>query len=174
MKKTKDENLLGYWFGFKESTQSAPNQFTVTFKEGLSNKYPKEHKKKKDFWCQEIRVGDYSDLYADDQLLRESFEHHIREDVEGEGLEFYVNLYNQERIGYFQDTPIDLDKYLILTAMAGAHCDFSFARQIVTDDQINALLKPYGMDADLYNHYGNISERIYDDEISKFAKGIGH
>lgn len=174
-KPKKDKNILGYVFGFKGSKDtSKPNSFCITFTHGISDNYPKEYEKKKDFWCQEVRVGDYSELYANDQLVKESFEEHVRNDIEGDGREFYVNLFENERIGYFQDTDIDLEKYLILQAVAGMHCDFSFSHQFVTDDQINQLLASYGLNTEIYHRYQDISEQIYNDEIASFAHGMGH
>lgn len=67
MKQVHNPQSLGFVFGYKETISNKENDgktsFTVSFKHGVSKAFPSKFQKFKDFWSQEIVVGQISDIF---------------------------------------------------------------------------------------------------------------
>lgn len=118
-KKTAKEKLdsIGFVYGYKEVKQiknENQNTFEVSHKVGISEKYPKGVSNKKDFWVEEIKDGQYSELFINPNDLKEGFLKELENQKEDQ-YSFVTELYNTDR--YLFTFPIDLEDYKVLNAM---------------------------------------------------------
>jgi hypothetical protein len=108
-----NKQSLGFIFGFKKTTQEG-NSFVVKFTQGTSKKFPKEHQKERDFWSQEIFIGDKSDLFYDPDLYIKGFE---AEFANWDDSSLFECL--EERKSFYKVVPT-FDQYKVLHAFSQA------------------------------------------------------
>ena len=65
------DNLLGYYFGYKDKPTNNDNSISVKFTRGISTDYPYEFENKKDFWVDSIYEGDCDIIYHTSEELME-------------------------------------------------------------------------------------------------------
>lgn len=117
MSKTeKKEKTIGFVFGFKESTHLRSDEgdkIIINTKSGVSDKYPEKYKSKKDFWCEEIKEGQVSNIYISPEDINAGFEKELisfKDDPE-----FVEEYYNNER--YLLTFPLKKEDFMVLMAM---------------------------------------------------------
>lgn len=167
------KKILGYVFEFKGSSSDCAEKNTVSIKftSGISDKYPKEFENKKDFYCETICVGDYHELFANDQAVEQQFAHFLKENEHPNEWDYYNELF-EEQSDYFQGTDIDFEKYLVLKAFSYMHTNFAFAHQTFSSGMIDQLLKPFNLSESTYTLYQDIRMRIYHDELEQAFNGM--
>ncbi len=74
----KMKNVIGYVFGYREIV-SENNMITVSTKSGVCDTYPTEYADKEDFWCNEVRDGEYDDRYIDPSVIISTYETEYQE-----------------------------------------------------------------------------------------------
>ncbi len=171
MKKTEEnKNSLGFIFGFKESEQNG-NSIVVKFKSGISKKFPNKYKNFKDFYAMEILEGQTSDIYINPQNFKDFFNLEMKE-FSGDRT-FSSEQFEQRR--YYFDYPISKEQYSALNSFSMAHLHVNMYEKWENDDILrNALKETVGeyfkkdnRDVlDIYKSYQQVSEFIYNKEIS--------
>lgn len=73
------ENLLGYYFGYKDNAMNSSSGISISFIRGVSTEYPYKYETKKDFWIDSIYEGDYDIIYHTSEELMEYLELNQRE-----------------------------------------------------------------------------------------------
>lgn len=157
---------IAYVFSGKKTTQEG-NTVSVKFIHGVSDTFPHKHKKMKDFHCQEMHEGDFSEIYMPHDELVNLFELHYAAVVGnlGDTWEKYQYRYNLTR-----------DQWYALTALSLLHTDLAFSHlKIEEEEQFTITLLPGYLSVPeheiipMIQSFSEVSTQIYDDEILQFS-----
>lgn len=173
---TKQKALLGYVFGYKEKTDEGNNTVKVSFISGISKKYPSQHAQKKDFYADEIRTGDVSEIFINPELAYEAFKHEIAQnmpktwDRPQSEMSFYEELFS-ERAARFSH-PVNVEQFIALTSfsMIGLHFMKPYESTEVRNELLRKFVGPYFEGSfisvvDAFNDHQRISAEIYEEEV---------
>ena len=152
--------LLGYVFGYKQIIQDE-NIIDISIMRGVSDDYPNDFEKNKDFWCFAVESGDYSPLYADDHVLSATFDYELKEDTR-----YWTTLYNESP----EYQALDLPTYLVCHALASVQSSCMLSNLRIEDSQYIELLKPHNIKLDTFKKYLNISALVYEAEIERMKE----
>jgi len=169
--------LLGYVFGFKETSKENDNSFKVSFYSGVSQKFPSEHAKKKDFYADEVRNGDASEIYINHDLAYEVFKQefagNMPDNLEApsEEVSFYEGLF-VERAARFE-YPLNLEQFIALTSFSMIGLHFPLIRFESAEDRDDLLKKcvgPYFERSaipvvDAFLDHQRVNAEIYEEEL---------
>jgi hypothetical protein len=173
----KQGEFLGYVFGFKEISEEADNRFHVSFKSGVSKKYPAEHANKKDFYADEVRSGDYSEIFINLDLAYEVFKRELAQNMpdslqEPSGTNFYEEIF-RERSERFSH-PINVEQFIALTSfsMIGLHFVKPYesleARASLLQRCVGSYFEGSSIPVvDAYRDYERVSAEVYDEELQQ-------
>jgi hypothetical protein len=148
---------LGYFWSYKESKKTDNNTFSVIFKRGISEEYPKEFENKKDFDCYAVKEGDVCSLYLELKEAKEIFDFEYN-DVESD----YYKKHWQDNFANI----MSWEDWKWCWAMSGVEVEASLSHQIVE----NYIYDELGMDEKrkaICKEYEVLSEKIYDDELDE-------
>ena len=170
--KKENKKSLGFIFGFKETISNEDNSFTVSFKTGISNKFPSKYSNKKDFWSEEIKEGQVSNIYINPEVFKEAYNKEI-EDISKDKF-FHEEQYNKRK--YFFDYKIKKEQYNALTAFSMAHLHINVYEKWENDSTITKTLEEtigqyFSTEnrdiKEIYNNYQETSLMIYEKETSE-------
>lgn len=148
--------ILGYFFSFKESSKLENNSFSITFKHGVSEKYPKEFESKKDFDCHIVKEGDYSSIYISLEDAKRVFDFEFNDAEDEHYIDHWRN--NFSKI-------MSWEEWKWCWAISGVEFQATLGHQVIEKHIYHEL----GMDdrkKDICNEYHILSEKIYDEELS--------
>lgn len=179
MKKNKDQESLGFIFGYKEgSTYKNDNNqdvFTISFKSGISKKFPTKFQKFKDFWAEEIFLGQVSELYVNLEHFKGAFNKELKEitDDLSSDHSYYKEVFDKRK--YYFDYDINHEQLAALTSFSMAHLYTTYQKwenqAILTEalkECIGDLFKNNKRSIlEVYENYKEVSEYIYNKDISE-------
>lgn len=148
--------ILGYGWSFKESKKTADNTFSITFKSGISAKYPKEFEDKKDFDCYVVKEGDVSPIYMEIGEAKRVF------DIEFNSAE--DDYYRDHWKNNFSEI-MSWEEWKWCWAISGVEFEAVLGHQMIE----RSIYDELGMDdrkKDICNKYHVLAEKIYDEEIA--------
>lgn len=176
MVKKTDSNSLGFIFGYKdtssEKTSDGKTVFNVKFKSGISDKFPNKFKNFKDFWSQEILMGQTSQIYIQPEEFLSYFKHEF-EDFFKNHIEFNKETFESRR--YFFNYPINIEQYAALSSFSMAHLHLNLYQKwesdsVLSDTLSKSISEVFKNDPrpilEIYNDYKEVSAFIYDKEVS--------
>lgn len=179
MKKNKEQESLGFIFGYKESSsyKNENNQdvFTVSFKGGTSKKFPSKFQKFKDFWAEEIFPGQVSKLYVNLEYFKEAFNKELTEITQelNSDNSFYKEQFNKNK--YYFDYDITHEQLAALTSFSISHL-YTTYQKWESDEKLDEALKACIGDlfknnnrsvVEIYDNYKEVSTYIYNRDISE-------
>jgi hypothetical protein len=179
MKKNKEQESLGFVFGYKEgsSYKNEKNQdvFTISFKSGVSKKFPSKFEKFKDFWAQEIFPGQVSELFINLEYFKNAFSTELKaitNDLTSEG-SYYSEVFSHRK--YYFDYEISQEQLTGLTAFSMAHLYTTYQRwenQKVLEQALQECIgdlfkKNKHSLLEIYENYKQVSEYIYNKELDE-------
>lgn len=175
MSKVEKKESLGFIFGCKETVKNIDENnktsFSVKFIHGTSKKYPKKYEKYKDFYCQEVFVGAFSEIYFNPELFKQAFNHELKEHQENS---FYKETFENRR--YYFNYPITEEQYASLSSFSMAHLHMDIVKkwenESVLEKTLNETIGVYFKNdsrpiLDIYRDYENVSVYIYNKEIEE-------
>jgi len=170
----KQKKLLGYVFGYKDSEQTAPNQFKVNFFSGTSKTFPSKYKNKKDFYSIEVREGDHSEIYCDPlEFMKEVFDQLKKlQEVEHER-SWQEEEYEKRKYVYSGYGITNLDTYIKLEAVSYARLEYTLGRLMVNLDECitQAVATIFDINYEAatakWNKFQEASIFIYEEELKK-------
>lgn len=163
----KNEKSLGFLYGYKE-TKMEDGKFSVFFKRGFSEKYPKKFEKFKDFWSEQIFLGQTSNLFLNPKEFIEAFKIELKEQ------EQYRSDFEKRK--YLFNYDINFDQYKVLNAFSMAFLHVNMYQTWETEKVLENVLeqtikKEFINDKrgllEIYNDFKKTSEVIYNKEISE-------
>lgn len=174
MKKEKEEKnkSLGFLFGFKETEKNNDNSFTISFKSGISKKYPSKYSNKKDFWSEEIFEGQTTELYINPKILKQAFQLEMKDLAKNHSFE--EQRFNERK--WFFDYSITLEQYFALTSFSMAHLHENLYKKWENDEVLTKVLQEtignfFKNDTrdilSIYKNYEETALKIYDYETEK-------
>lgn len=177
MKQKSNTQSLGFVFGYKETTVNKDNDsktsFSVSFKNGVSKTFPSKFQKFKDFWSQEIVVGQVSDIFIQPLEFIEHFNKEIKEFNHENNLSF--NLANYEERRYCFEPFISFEQYGALQSFSMAHLYINMYQNWENNDVLSQTLEKtigsfFLKDSrdvlTIYNQYKEVSAYIYEKETA--------
>lgn len=177
MKQKPNPQSLGFVFGYKETTINKENDgktsFIVSFKTGISKTFPSKFQKFKDFWSQEIVVGQVSDIFIQPLEFIEYFNKETKEFNHENNLLF--NLANYEERRYFFEPFISFEQYGALQSFSMAHLYINMYQNWENNDVLSQTLEKtigsfFLKDSrdvlTIYNQYKEVSAYIYEKETA--------
>jgi len=178
MKKDKKQESLGFIFGYKDGSQSKnennQNVIRISFKSGISKKFPSKYENFKDFWAQEIFVGQTSDIYVNLDYFKEAFNQELKEITDNLKSEhsYYKEVFEQRK--YYFDYDINAEQLAGLTSFSMAHMHIPYQKweneqvfEQALKECIGDLFKKENRTIlEIYNNYKDVSEYIYNKETA--------
>lgn len=157
------KKILGYIFGYKDTSKNDDNNFTINFFSGISDKDPtKKYGKKKDFYCETIRSGDFTKLFAEEKELNNCFDHEYNKS----NCDFYIDLFEQrKKNGFFQY--ISLEECLLFSAVSYVQSIYSLSNIVVEDSWISTKIN----DITKYKLFIDEQCVIYQRELDRYSQG---
>lgn len=183
MKKAEEKLAsIGFIFGYKDS-QKITNENGTSIKistfHGISDKFPNKYKNKKDFYAQEIKEGDKSELFINPQHIAEGFKQEWFE--VNNSHDYYKERFEEER--YLMTFPIDLETFKILSAInisalyAGAYQRWE--SEEIKEKSINDILSETNISKEalkkytpyqMYTLFIEVQKYLYEKSLEDFAK----
>ena len=172
-KEPNKKESLGFIYGYKETQSNTDKTFTVHFLHGVSKKYPKKFEKKKDFYAEEIFVGDNFELFINKNDLLEVFSKELNSLLQENS--YYNELYDQRKSHYIN--PPTKEQYFALTSFDYSMLNFIGKSFESEKDFGNALQDSVGQffnkktDTELltlYEEHKSVSKHIYENELDLF------
>lgn len=177
MTKKTHHTSLGFVFGYKESNESIVDGktiFNIKFKEGLSKNFPNKFKHFKDFWSEEILVGQSSQLFIHPQSYLGFFKDSLAEFTHQDNVNFSQDIFTSRRYLFDYDITFEQFSHLNSFSMAQMYCNL---HEVWENDQVlsNTLSQAIGPlfknDSrsllGIYQQYKNICTLAYEQEISE-------
>lgn len=163
---------LGFIFGFKESSNNN-NVISIVFKSGISNKFPNKYKHTKDFWVEEIFVGQFSDIYINPKNFKKLFNIELNKLLEDESKKDF-NFEHFQKSRYNFDYPISFEQYNYLNSFSMTNLYCNLHERWENDTVLKNTLKEtmgslFNTDKrdilDFYKEYQKVSQFIYEKEV---------
>lgn len=151
--------ILGYVWSYKESQKTSDNTFSIAFKHGFSEEYPKYFENKKDFDCFVVKEGDYSPLYMELEEAKIVFDSEISGLVD----DYYKECWKDD----FSDD-MSWDDWQWCWAMAGVEFEATLSRKIIKEGVYTEL----GMDdrrEEVLKKYYALCEDVYNKELDELS-----
>jgi hypothetical protein len=179
MKKKKEQESLGFIFGYKEgsSYKNENNQdvISISFKSGISKKFPSKFEKFKDFWAQEIFLGQVSELYVNLEFFKDAFNKELKEitnDLTSE-YSYYSEVFSHRK--YHFDYDISQEQLAALTAFSMAHLYTTYQKwenQTALEQALQECIGDFFKNdkrslLEVYENYKQVSEFIYNKDLEE-------
>lgn len=151
--------IIGYYFSFKDSRKNEDGSFSVFFKSGVSDEYPFKYRDKKDFYCLQVKRGDFSSLYMDAKQAEDVFNNALGETEDDFFKENWAREYSHS---------ITWEEWKWCWAISGVEFEACLSHMNI-DDEVYEKLGVTEETKALYVKYRLMAEEEYDKSLESIC-----